>query len=118
MRKLVYEALQKSNKAIGLYEIEKQFDNVERSTIFRTLKTFQDKLIIHSVDDGSGAIKFALCSENCTCSPHDLHVHFLCVKCGQTHCLNSIPIPQINLPEGFEYQSANFVVKGICQSCK
>lgn len=118
MRELVYETLEKSNKAISLYEIEQQFDNVDRSTIFRTLKTFQEKLLIHSVDDGTGAVKYALCDEDCTCKLGDLHIHFLCNKCGHTNCLKDMSVPKMDLPEGFSFESANFVVKGICSSCK
>ncbi len=118
MRLLVYEVLKKQKKALSLIEIEQQFDNAERSTIFRTLKTFQDNLLIHSVDDGSGAVKYALCDDDCTCSLDDLHVHFLCVKCGQTFCFKDLPIPNLNMPEGFSFESANFVVKGICSNCK
>ncbi len=118
MRELVYEVLDKNKKAISLYEIEQQFDNVERSTIFRTLKTFQDKLIIHSVDDGSGAVKYALCDDDCTCSLDDLHYHFLCIKCSQTHCLKNMPIPKVDLPKGFSFENANFVIKGTCPDCQ
>ncbi|MBB6463837.1 Fur family transcriptional regulator [Flammeovirga kamogawensis] len=118
MRELVYEVLDKNKKALSLYEIEKQFDNVERSTIFRTLKTFQDHLLIHSVDDGTGAVKYALCDDDCTCQPDDLHVHFLCNKCGQTHCLRDMSIPKMDLPKSFSFESANFVVKGTCSNCK
>jgi Fur family ferric uptake transcriptional regulator len=118
MRKLVYEVLAKNKKALSLYEIEQQFDNVERSTIFRTLKTFQDNYLIHNIDDGTGAVKYALCDEGCTCSPDDLHVHFLCNKCGQTHCLRDMPVPKMDLQNGFSFESANFVVKGICPECK
>lgn len=118
MRELVYEVLDKNKKALSLYEIEQQFDNVERSTIFRTLKTFQDNFLIHSIDDGTGAVKYALCDEGCTCDPDDLHVHFLCNKCGQTHCLRDMPVPKMELPQDFSFESANFVVKGICSNCK
>ena len=118
MRELVYEVLDKNKKALSLYEIEQQFENVERSTIFRTLKTFQDKLLIHSVDDGSGAVKYALCDDDCTCSLDDLHYHFLCTKCGQTHCLKNMPIPKVDLPEGFSFENANFVIKGTCPNCQ
>lgn len=118
MRELVYEILAKSKKALSLYEIEQQFDNVERSTIFRTLKTFQDQLLIHRVDDGTGAVKYALCDEDCTCQPDNLHVHFLCNRCGQTHCLKDMPVPEMKLPKDFSVESANFVIKGICSNCK
>ncbi len=118
MRLLVYKVLKKKQKAISLYEIEQEFDNVDRSTIFRTLKTFQTKYLIHSVDDGTGAVKYALCDDDCTCSLNDLHVHFLCNKCGQTFCFKEVPVPIPKLPEDFSFESANFVVKGICSTCK
>jgi Fur family ferric uptake transcriptional regulator len=118
MRELVYGVLDKNRKALSLYEIEQQFDNVDRSTIFRTLKTFQDNLLIHSVDDGSGAVKYALCDDDCTCSLDDLHYHFLCTKCGQTHCLKNMPISTVDLPKGFSFENANFVIKGTCPNCQ
>ncbi len=118
MRELVYEILYKHKKALSLYEIEQQFDNVERSTIFRTLKTFQDNYLIHSIDDGTGAVKYALCDEGCTCDADDLHIHFLCNKCGQTHCMKEMPLPQLKLPEGFSFENANYVIKGICPNCQ
>ena len=118
MRQLVYEILEKQKKALSLYEIEQQFDNVERSTIFRTLKTFQDNYLIHSIDDGTGAVKYALCDDDCACKPDDLHIHFLCNKCGQTHCMKDMPVPKMDLAEGFSFENANFVVKGICPNCR
>jgi Fur family ferric uptake transcriptional regulator len=118
MRILVYDVLSKQKKALSLIEIEQQFENVERSTIYRTLKTFQDNLLIHSVDDGTGSIRYALCDDDCTCSLDDLHYHFFCTKCGQTHCLKDIPIPKVNLPEGFRFENANYVIKGTCANCK
>ncbi len=118
MRRLVLDILIHKKKAVSLYEIEKEFDNVERSTIFRTLKTFQDHYLIHSVDDGTGAVKYALCDDDCTCNLDDLHIHFLCTNCGQTHCLKEIPVPKLEMPKGFDLESANFVAKGICPNCK
>ncbi len=118
MRQLVYEVLDHQKKALSLYEIEQQFDDVDRSTIFRTLKTFQDNHLIHSIDDGTGAVKYALCDDDCTCEPEDLHIHFLCTKCGQTHCMKDMPVPQTDLPEGFSFESANFVLKGTCPNCR
>jgi len=117
MRQLVLDVLLKKQQAVSLLEIEQQFENVERSTIFRTLKIFQQNCIIHKVDDGTGAVKYALCSEGCTCSFEDLHVHFLCTNCGQTTCLKELAIPDLSLPENFRFESANFVIKGVCASC-
>ena len=118
MRGLIFNVLKSNGKALSLYEIEQRFDNVDRSTIFRTIKKFQKNHLIHSIDNGSGSIKYALCDEDCICSVDELHVHFLCTRCGQTSCLKETPIPTPDLPSGFTVENANFVIKGCCPSCQ
>lgn len=118
MRQLVLEVMLENRRALSLIEIEKQFENVDRTTIYRTLKTFQENCIIHSIYDGTGAVRYAVCSEGCTCNLGDLHAHFLCNNCGQTICLKNYPIPVPELPEDFIFENANFVIRGICPNCK
>ena len=118
MRDLVLKVLTDQNSAISLSELENKFEKVDRVTLFRTLKTFEANRLIHSIDDGSGSIKYALCLDSCMCIPEDLHVHFKCTKCQETYCLNDIPVPVISLPSGFELKTINMVVKGICSNCK
>lgn len=118
MRELVLNVLMEQHSAVSLADLEKMFDKVDRVTIYRTLKTFEEKKLIHSIDDGTGAVKYALCKESCQCHPEDLHVHFLCLKCQHTFCLSDIPIPSINLPVNFSVENINMVVKGVCSNCK
>lgn len=117
MRTLVYKALVDSGKALSLADLEQQFDRVERSTIYRALKTFEDNFIVHTVDDGSGSVKYAFCDDDCTCNIHDLHVHFYCTRCGRTSCMKELPIPNIKLPEGYTYDNAQFIINGVCPRC-
>lgn len=117
MRELVLDALIQQEAAISLPDLEKLFDKVDRVTLYRTLKTFEENKLIHSIDDGSGSVKYALCHEACDCRPEDLHVHFYCTQCHHTFCLHHIPVPMVNMPKGFEMQSVNMVVKGICLKC-
>ncbi len=117
MRELVLKVLTEQKTAISLPELEEKFERAEKSTLYRTLKTFEDKKLIHSIDDGSGAIRYAVCQDTCECNPNDLHVHFYCNSCKQTFCLNEIAVPEINLPVGFSLESVNMVVKGICTNC-
>lgn len=118
MRQLVLEVLLNNRRALSLIEIEKQFESADRTTIYRTLKTFQENCIIHSIYDGTGSVRYAICSEGCTCDLNDLHAHFLCNRCGQTVCLKNYPIPDPELPEDFVFESASFVIKGTCPDCK
>lgn len=118
MRTLVFKTLVDSSKALSLSDLEQRFDRVERSTIYRSLKTFEENFIVHPVDDGTGSVKYAVCDDNCTCSVHDLHVHFYCTSCGKTYCLKELSIPNIKLPEGYTFNKAQFIITGVCPHCK
>lgn len=118
MRELVLKVLSEQTSAVSLADIENLFDKADKTTLYRTLKTFEENKLIHSIDDGTGSLKYALCKETCQCNPEDLHVHFLCTKCQNTYCLNDIAIPTIALPANFKLDTINMVVKGICANCK
>ena len=91
--------------------------DLDRVTVYRTLKTFLDRGLIHKVLDDEGSLKYALCSEACTiANHHHNHVHFKCTKCGQTNCL-SIEIPTVKLPKGFRATESNLLIQGICDAC-
>jgi len=118
MRKLVLKVLTEQKTAISLPELEQKFDKADKTTLYRTLKTFEENKLIHSIDDGTGSVKYALCHETCQCDLEDLHVHFLCTKCRQTYCLKDIHVPLINLPKDFILENINMVVKGVCSNCR
>ncbi|AZQ59841.1 transcriptional repressor [Maribacter sp. MJ134] len=118
MRLLVFQFLARSNAAKTLSDIENAFAKADRTTLYRTLKTFEDKAIVHQIDDGTGMTKYALCEEGCNCElERDLHLHFHCGNCGETVCLTEQKIPHINLPKGFVAEDANLVLKGVCDKC-
>ncbi len=118
MRELVLEVLTQQKTAISLPELEQQFEKADKATLYRTLKTFEERKLIHSIDDGSGPVKYALCLEECCCSIEDLHVHFRCTSCNKTYCLHEIPVPAITLPKDFSLESVNMVVQGVCANCR
>ncbi len=118
MRILVYKFLAAKDIAVSLADIELTFEKSERTTLYRTLKTFEEKGIVHQVDDGTGVAKYALCEIGCNCEMGtDLHLHFHCNACGETQCLTERKIPIVNLPKGYTATDANLVVKGICNNC-
>ncbi|MBK7096800.1 MAG: transcriptional repressor [Saprospiraceae bacterium] len=117
MRQLVLQVLTEQKTTICLAELEQKFYKADKSTLYRTLKTFEENKLIHSIDDGTGSVKYALCRETCDCHPDDLHVHFTCTVCMKTYCLTDIPVPKINLPVKFQLESVNMVVKGVCSNC-
>jgi Fur family ferric uptake transcriptional regulator len=97
---------------------EKVGKDYDRVTIYRTLRTFLDKGIIHKVLDDEGTPKYALCREKCDAHDHNHdHVHFKCLACGETNCIESVVIPKLKLPEGYQYNEANVLLQGVCKEC-
>jgi Fur family ferric uptake transcriptional regulator len=117
IRLLVLKTIIDKKENFSIPELEAEMETVDKSTLSRTFNLFQEHHLIHSTDDGSGALKYAVCDEGCDCSIDYLHVHFYCTKCRQTFCLRNTPIPTVDLPEGFTADSINYVVKGRCSRC-
>ena len=65
MRQLVLQILTEQKTAISLPELENKFERADKATLYRTLKTFEKNKLIHSIDDGTGSVKYALCQEFC-----------------------------------------------------
>ena len=108
----------KKDCALSQSDIEVEIaDPLDRVTVYRTLKTFSDRGLIHKVLDDKGRLKYALCSQACSASGHrHEHVHFKCSRCGQTNCLN-VEIPPVKLPLGYVPREVNFLIEGTCQNC-
>jgi len=118
MRLLVLDYLRQQKAAVSLNNLESFFHRSDRITLYRTLKTFEGKGLVHHIDDGSGSVKYALCPEDCTTEEHhDLHVHFYCNQCEETFCLPKSHIPEIALPDRFKTTEVNLIVKGNCGLC-
>ncbi|WP_024480238.1 Fur family transcriptional regulator [Cellulophaga baltica] len=118
MRLLIYKFLVQKETAVTLSDIENAFERADRTTLYRTIKTFEEKAIVHQIDDGTGITKYALCEQGCNCEIEtDLHLHFHCNNCNETVCLTEYKIPHINIPEGYMAEDVNLVVKGICEKC-
>ncbi len=116
-RILVLQYLTKLGHMTSLLDLENYFDYAEKSTLYRTLKTFENNGIIHKIEDGTGVVKYGLCSETCECAEADQHFHFHCEKCKETFCLTSIKIPILEVPKNFVINQSNLVLKGICSNC-
>ena len=118
MRLLIYKYMAEKEIAVALTDIENAFAKSDRTTLYRTLKTFEENGIVHQIDDGTNISKYALCEPGCNCElEQDLHLHFHCVNCDETVCLTAHKIPHISLPDGFVGEDANLVLKGICEKC-
>jgi Fur family ferric uptake transcriptional regulator len=119
MRQLLLEYFLEHIGTFGLIELENAFPKSDRITMYRTLKTFEEKGIIHGISNGTGEVKYALCDEHCTPIHHiDQHPHFQCEQCKQITCIDSQVVPKMELPKGYIQTEVNMMIKGICPDCQ
>jgi len=117
-RERVLNAFLESKHALSNQNLENNLDYVDRVTLYRTIKTFEEKGIIHQALDGTDTTKYALCSENCDSSEHhDYHAHFTCTSCKSTICLEEVTIPELKIPVGFNLENTNIILNGVCDAC-
>lgn len=118
MRLLILKYLETQSAATDLSELEGAFDHADRVTIYRTLKTFEGKGLIHKIVEDNEEAKYALCFENCyEHHHHDLHAHFKCKSCHEIFCLHN-PVNLTAIPSGFSVDNVNMVAYGICPRCR
>lgn len=117
-RLLVFEMMNKMGHAFSLNDMEEALLSIDKSTIFRTLVLFLERHLVHSVEDGSGSLKYCVCHNHGDCSPEEFHCHFYCEECHQTFCLEDIHTPVVAVPQGYSVREINYLLKGVCMECK
>lgn len=119
-RTRILELFLQSRSALAHNDIERLTGvHFDRVTVYRTLQTFLEKGIIHTIASKDPNIKYALCKDDCEAGHHhDRHVHFVCKECGDTLCLDDVGIPDIKLPKGYQSTNVEVVVSGMCASCR
>ncbi|WP_445733338.1 Fur family transcriptional regulator [Mariniflexile sp.] len=125
MRSEIYKFLKRKQSSVSFSDLEKAFvqksetnKTANRTTFYRNLKIFEDKGLIHQINDGTGMAKFAISDENAKGKyGTDLHIHFHCTDCRKTTCLPN-KISEESLPEDYEVSDVNLVLKGICKKCR
>ena len=104
--------------ALGHSDIEKKAgEKFDRVTVYRTLQTFVEKGIIHTIPTADNSVLYALCKDCTAGHHHDDHVHFVCSNCCTSICLDNIVSPRIDLPSGCRAENTQVVINGICKKC-
>ena len=115
VRILVWDMVARNHETFTLADMERSMPHMDRSSIFRALRLFAEHHLLHEVNDASGVKKYCVC--RCTDHHHINHIHFSCIKCGKTFCLEEYSIPLVNLPENFIINDAEYIISGVCPKC-
>jgi Fe2+ or Zn2+ uptake regulation protein len=94
-------------------ELNKHFPRASRATIYNTLNSLRDSGLIHEVFVEGYVARYD--------TNLDEHHHFVCRVCDK---LEDIPLSSINglkgfnLDKGYEVESYEIVLRGVCSTCK
>lgn len=117
-RILVLRSIMLSGRPLSLKDLETELQTLEKSSIFRVLSLLTENHILHTIEDGSGIVRYEICNARHVDIEDDIHAHFYCEKCLKVYCLDSIHPSKVTLPDGFTTRSINYVFKGICPDCQ
>lgn len=116
-RKEVLAIFSKYNNAIPLSIVEKELKEYNRITLYRTIKVFIEKGIIHEIALNGNESNYAICKEECdTVAHHHQHIHFKCKECGIIFCVELDEFPTIILPK-YKIEQLEIQATGLCQDC-
>ena len=117
-RIVVAKALASSMNPQSLSELERKIVTIDKSNVFRALTLFKEHHLVHAIEGSSDGTKYELCHSHSHEHDDDQHPHFFCEVCQQTYCLEGMEMPALELPEGFETHTANYIIKGVCPHCR
>ncbi len=116
MRILIYDVLESQQSAVSISDIERQLQTADRTTIYRTLKTFEEKGIVHHIEENNTSL-YVLCHDGCDEKAHkDWHLHLYCKICKRTVCREDVILPE-TIQGDFRIDEIRFFAKGICEQC-
>lgn len=115
-RKFIISELLNNDSALSENEIKKALpDLFDRVTFYRSLKTLEEKNIIHRIVLHDSTVKYALNNE---ALPKGEHAHFHCIKCDTVTCLETEIQAPVTMPKGFSVDSVDVLLEGTCPDCK
>ena len=116
-RIIIAEALADADRPLSMTELGDTVESIDKSNVFRSLNTFREHHLVHTIEDGGDSVRYELCQSTDDGHDDDMHVHFYCELCHKTFCLSDTPVPSVGLPEGYRMTSVNYVIKGVCANC-
>lgn len=117
-RKEVLAIFSRYSYAIPLSIVEQELQQYNRITLYRTIKVFLEKGIIHQINLNGEEAAYAICQEGCsTTEHHHQHIHFKCSDCNKVYCVAVSEYPRIQLP-GYEIKQLEIQATGLCKNCQ
>jgi Fur family transcriptional regulator, ferric uptake regulator len=115
-RQRVLSSLLAEGRSLSHGELVALLSELDRVTIFRSLKNLRKARLVHSVQGVDGTLRYLPNPAQKLGCPGG-HPHFLCVKCSRMSCLTDQDMPVVHVPAGTEVRGKQLLVYGTCASC-
>jgi Fur family ferric uptake transcriptional regulator len=118
-RVLVLDFLLSQEKSLTHHEIQahltkKLHEELDSVTLYRVLEWLTENELIHRIAGADQVWRFSAGAGH---HAHE-HAHFQCTTCEQVTCFTDLALPRkIKLPDGFQTQEIDFLIKGTCANC-
>lgn len=114
-REGILSLLLEAGQALSENEIKEALDKkYDRTTFYRSFKTLLEHKIIHKIVVDNLLVKYA---PDITVTGKQNHAHFYCERCASVLCVDSVPIEQPQLPNGYKVLETEMIIKGVCNNC-
>lgn len=95
---------------------EKLAYNFDRTTVYRTLRSFISQGVIHTILVEGRETHYAISDSNDSVS-NDYQVHFSCNNCEGVYCLSHHAFATPTIPDRYISKSFDLMIRGICEKC-
>ena len=115
-RRRVLSSLLAAGRSLSHRELVDLLRELDRVTIFRSLKNLRKARLLHSVQGIDGTVRYIPNTVQERGCPGG-HAHFLCLKCHAMSCLTDQAMPVVRVPGGTVVRGKQLLVYGVCPSC-
>jgi Fur family ferric uptake transcriptional regulator len=115
-RAVVLEFLLKQDKSLTHHEIQDALSEeaLDPVTLYRVLEWLTENELIHRIAAADQVWRFRAGAGH---HGHQ-HAHFQCTRCEEVTCFTEVPLPRkMKLPDGFQSEEVDFLIKGTCPHC-
>ena len=105
----------KEKRTLLQSDLERQFEQFDRVTLYRTLNTFEDLGLVKTTNFGDGFVRFEYCSDEI----HHHH-HIICTECKTVEPIHDCVIQEqkeLFSQLGFTQVTHKLEFFGLCQNC-
>jgi hypothetical protein len=114
-RAAIVHCLESKNEALSERALREEVgSSFDRTTFYRTMRTLEERKIIHRITAAQEGIKWALSTP---IGLPQVHAHFVCNVCDGVWCLTQLRAPVYVHRKGFTTEYVESIVHGVCSAC-